>query len=123
QARITQLRAHLGLDRTVWEQYVIYLGQLLQGDFGESFRYSSRPVLPLVLERLPATLELTAAAMLIAIAISFPAGLISAINKNKWPDSGATLLATLGEAMPNFWLGIMLILLFAVNLQWLPVSG
>lgn len=123
QAQIDQLRTHLGLDKPVWEQYVIYVSQLVQGDFGLSFRYSNRPVLPLVLERLPATLELAAAAMVIAILISFPAGLVSALKKNRWPDTSATLLATLGEAMPNFWLGIMLILLFSVNLQWLPVSG
>lgn len=123
QEQITQLRTHLGLDKPIFQQYVHYLGQLLQGDFGESFRYSSRPVLPLVLERLPATLQLTAAAIGIAILISFPAGLIAALNRNRWPDTISTLLATLGEAMPNFWLGIMLILFFAVNLEWLPVSG
>src|SRR5690606_35246167 len=92
QAQIDQLRTHLGLDKPVWEQYVIYVSQLVQGDFGLSFRYSNRPVLPLVLERLPATLELAAAAMVIAILISFPAGLVSALKKNRWPDTSATLL-------------------------------
>jgi peptide/nickel transport system permease protein len=121
--QVAQLRSHLGLDKPLAQQYAIFLGQLLQGDFGSSLRYSNRPVLPLVLERLPATLELAGAAVLIAVLISFPAGLVSAVYRNRWPDTAATLVSVVGQAMPNFWLGIMLVLLFSVNLRWLPVSG
>lgn len=121
--QIEQLRTHLGLDRPIMEQYFIFLGQLLQGDFGESLRYTNQAVLPLVLERLPATLQLSSAALLIAVLISLPAGIIAALNKNRWPDTIATLFAILGEAMPGFWLGMMLILAFSVSLGWLPVSG
>lgn len=123
RAQIDQLRTHLGLDRPIMEQYFIFLGQLIQGDFGESLRYTNQAVLPLVLERLPATLQLSSAALLIAVLISLPAGIIAALNKNRWPDTLATLFAILGEAMPGFWLGMMLILAFSVSLGWLPVSG
>jgi peptide/nickel transport system permease protein len=121
--QVIQLRESLGLDRPLPEQYLIFLGNLLQGDFGQSIRYANQPVLPIVLERLPATLELTLGALLVAILISFPAGIIAATNRNRWQDYSATSFAILGEAMPNFWLGIMLILIFSVNLGWLPVSG
>lgn len=121
--QIAQLRESLGLDRPLPEQYLIFLGNLLRGDFGRSIRYGNQPVLPIVLERLPATLQLTLAAMLVAVAISLPAGIIAAVYRNRWPDYSATTFAILGEAMPNFWLGIMLILVFAVQLRWLPVSG
>lgn len=121
--QIETLRAHLGLDRPIHEQYVIFMGNLVQGDFGESIRYSRQPALPIVLERLPATLELAAAALAVAVLISFPAGVIAAIRRNRWQDYGATGFAILGQAMPNFWLGIMLILIFSVELRWFPVSG
>ncbi len=121
--QIAQLRASLGLDRPLPEQYLIFIGNLLQGDFGRSIRYGNQPILPIVLERLPATLELTLGALFVAILISFPAGIIAAVNRNRWQDYSATSFAILGEAMPNFWLGIMLILVFSVNLGWLPVSG
>jgi peptide/nickel transport system permease protein len=121
--QVMQLREALGLDRPLPEQYLILLGNLLRGDFGRSIRYANQPVLPIVLERLPATLELTLGALLVAIIISFPAGIIAAVNRNRWQDYSASSLAILGEAMPNFWLGIMLILVFSVNLGWLPVSG
>lgn len=121
--QIAQLRTSLGLDRPLPEQYLIFITNLLQGDFGRSIRYGNQPILPIVLERLPATLELTLGALLVAILISFPAGIIAATNRNRWQDYSATSFAILGEAMPNFWLGIMLILIFSVNLGWLPVSG
>jgi peptide/nickel transport system permease protein len=121
--QITQLREALGLDRSLPEQYLIYMRDLIRGDFGTSLRYSNQAALPIVLERLPATLQLTLAALLVAVVVSFPAGIIAATNRNRWPDAGATGFAVLGEAMPNFWLGIMLILVFGVQLGWLPVSG
>jgi peptide/nickel transport system permease protein len=121
--QVALLREALGLDSPLGEQYLRFLGDLLRGDLGTSLRYGNQPVLPIVLERLPATLQLTLAALTIAVAISLPAGVLSARYRNRWPDVGATGFSVLGEAMPNFWLGIMLILVFSVQLEWFPVSG
>lgn len=123
QEQIEQLRESLGLNRPILEQYVIFLGNLLQGDFGESIRYRGQAALPVVLERLPATLELAGAAIVVALVISLPLGILAAVKRKSLPDYSATSFAVLGQAMPNFWLGIMLILIFGVHLQWLPVSG
>lgn len=123
QFQIDALREALGLDQPITTQYAIYMRDLLRGDFGTSLRYSGQDALPIVLERLPATLQLTLAALLVAVVISFPLGIIAAVYRNRWPDMSATSFAVLGQAMPNFWLGIMMILLFAVILGWLPVSG
>lgn len=119
---IAEIRAAYGFDRPLPEQYLKQLRMMLRGDFGESFRFRS-PALPLVLEKLPATMELAAVSMLVALLIAIPAGLLSAIFQNSPLDLGVTTTSTLGRAMPNFWIGIMLILLFAVYLDWLPVSG
>lgn len=123
QEQVEQLRESLGLNRPIWEQYVIFLGNLLQGDFGDSIRYRGQAALPVVLERLPATLELAGASIVVALVISLPLGILAAVKRKRLPDYGATSFAVLGQAMPNFWLGIMLILIFGVQLQWLPVSG
>ena len=123
QEQVDQLRRSLGLDRPLWEQYAIFMGDLLQGDFGESLRYRNQDVLNVVLERLPATFELAAAAILVAILISLPGGVLAAVYRNRWPDHLSSVIAVLGRAMPNFWVGIMLILLFSVRYRWLPVSG
>lgn len=112
----------LGLDKPVLVQYGIFLENLVQGDFGKSFKYQE-PALPIILERLPATLELAAAAMFVAIIISIPLGILSATKRNSFLDLFVTGGSVLGKAMPNFWLGIMLILLFSVSLGMLPVSG
>ncbi|MCG7344243.1 ABC transporter permease [Sporosarcina sp. ACRSL] len=122
QEDIEQLTIALGLDQPFIVQYGKYMLGLVQGDFGKSFRYNT-DALPLVLERLPATLELAAAAMIIAIIIAIPLGVWSATKKNSSLDLLATGGAVIGKAMPNFWLGIMLILLFSVTLGWFPVSG
>jgi peptide/nickel transport system permease protein len=122
QEDIENLRAALGLDKHFLVQYGTYMMGLIQGDFGESFRYS-QSALPLVLERLPATIELAIAAMIVAVIISIPLGIWSATKQNSPLDLLATGGAVLGKAMPNFWLGIMLILLFSVTLKWFPVSG
>lgn len=119
---IAALEVALGLDQPFIIQYGKYMINLVQGDFGQSFKYNT-DALPLVLERLPATLELGAAALLLAIVIAIPLGVWSATKKNTSIDLFATGGAVLGKAMPNFWLGIMLILLFSVTLGWLPVSG
>lgn len=121
--QVQRLREHMGLDQSILVQYVYYLRDLLQGDFGRSVLYQNQPALPLVLQRLPATLELAAAALVVGVIVSLPAGIIAATQRNRWPDHVASLFAVLGQAMPNFWLGIMLILLVSVQLAWLPVSG
>ncbi|HNQ99436.1 MAG TPA: ABC transporter permease, partial [Trueperaceae bacterium] len=121
--QIAALRARLGLDQPLPLQYIYFLRDALHGDFGRSFIYQNQPALPLVIRRLPATAALGGAALLIGILISLPAGLIAARFRNRFPDTFASFYAVVGEAVPNFWLGIMLILLFAVNLRVLPVSG
>ena len=122
-AQISALRSKLGLDKPLYQQYAYYLGNLVQGDFGASIRYRNQDAFGLVIERLPATLELTGAALLIAVLLSLPTGIIAAVNRNRWPDQVATVFSVLGQAMPNFWVGIMLILVFAERLRWLPASG
>lgn len=121
-AEIAEVRAAYGFDRPLHEQYFKQLGLILRGDFGDSFRFREA-AMPLVLERLPATLQLSLAAMVIALVIAIPAGILSAIYQNSPLDLLVTTLSTLGRAMPNFWIGIMLILLVAVHLRWLPPSG
>lgn len=119
---VAEIRQRLGLDRPVHEQYVQYMGELLRGDFGTSYR-GNRPALSLVLERLPATLELTAVAMVLAAVIAIPIGVVSAVRPGSLVDSVARVVAVLGQSMPVFWLGILLIIVFAVNLGWLPAGG
>ncbi|MFK9090288.1 nickel ABC transporter permease [Bacillus salipaludis] len=116
------LREALGLNESFLYQYFHFLGDLFRGDFGTSFRYNQE-ALPLVLERLPATFELAAASMIVAIIIAIPLGIYSARKRNSFVDLFITGGSVLGKAMPNFWLGIMLILLLAVNYQIFPVSG
>lgn len=120
--QIAQMRHAYGFDRPVYVQYVEFLRGLLRGDFGTSFRYRTS-ALPLVLERLPKTLELALTAALVAWVVALPLGVIAAIRRNSVVDVVATTTSVLGRALPNFWLGIMLILFFAVDLRWLPVSG
>lgn len=116
------LREALGLNESFLSQYFHFLKDLVVGNFGTSFRYS-QDALPLVLERLPATFELAFASMLIATIIAIPLGIYSAKKRNSFLDLFITGGSVLGKAMPNFWLGIMFILLFAVNMPVFPVSG
>lgn len=116
------LRESLGFNEPLPVQYFTYLGNLVRGDFGDSFRYNT-DALGLILERLPATLELAIASMVIAVIISVPLGILSAVKRNSFFDLFITGGAVLGKAMPNFWLGIMLILLLSVTFQIFPVSG
>lgn len=118
----SELRAHLGLDRPVLAQYGSFMFGLARGDMGRSI-HSRRPVAELVGERFPATLALAAAATLAAICIALPLGLISAARPRSFLDRASLTGSLIGVALPNFWLGPMLILLFAVELRWLPVSG
>ncbi|HEY5868672.1 MAG TPA: ABC transporter permease [Candidatus Tectomicrobia bacterium] len=116
------LRKELGLDRTYVEQYVIFITKLAQGDFGKSFMYRI-PVFELYMQRLPASIQLAGAAMAISILLGIPLGIFAAVRVNTWLDSFCNVFGNLGLATPSFWLGIMLMLVFAVNLQWLPVQG
>lgn len=119
---LAALRHQLGLDRPLYVQYFRWVGGLLHGDFGHSFK-DNRPVLPTLLEKVPATGELTAAALVIAWTIAIPAGVLAAWRQRTPVDYSASALALLGLSIPSFWLGIMLIYLLAVHLRWLPASG
>ena len=122
QANIDELRFQLGLDQPVSVQYLRFLKGVFTLDFGRSFRYNE-PAIGIVLERLPATLQLALMAMLIGVVLGVPLGVASAVRRNSIFDSLASFVAFLGQAIPNFWLGIMFILFFAVELRWLPTSG
>ncbi len=117
-----RIRRQLGLDDPLVVQYGRFVGGALRGDFGRSVR-QAEPALGLVLERLPATLELTFAAMVIAVVVAVPAGLVAAARRGSAVDQGAMFVALIGQSVPNFWLGIMLLLLFAVTLNLLPPFG
>lgn len=116
------LRTALGLDRPLGEQYLNYLGRLAQLDLGVSFR-EQRPVGEMLAERIPATLELTLVALAIALLVAIPLGVLAAARRGGPLDGGAMGFALLGVAIPNFWLGPLLILVFSVWLGWTPVSG
>ncbi len=116
------LRKALGLDRSLAVQYLIFLKGLIRLDFGNSL-FIREPALGLVLERFPATLQLTAAGMAIALIISIPLGVIAAVKRYSFLDNLSTLFAVSGQAMPIFWFGLMLIILFSVKVHLLPASG
>lgn len=122
EEEVIATRAKLGFDRPIPEQYLSFLFRLVQGDFGTSLR-SRQPAIDLVMERLPATLELTFCAMLFSILLALPIGIISAIRRGTPLDSGIMLIAMVGQSMPSFWLGIMLLLFVGLQLRWLPISG
>lgn len=119
---VAEARRRLGLDRPLPEQYLSFLAGLARGDLGNSLA-NRVPALQLVLERLPATLELTFGALILSNLIAIPIGLISAIKRGTRVDGTFMLVAMLGQSMPGFWLGIMLILFFSVTLRVFPVSG
>lgn len=119
---VARLRAALGLDRPLLAQFFTFLANLARGDLGESLRYGM-PNFGLVVERLPATTELALVALLFALILAFPAGIMAALRPGSWIDYFGTLLALLGQAMPVFWLGLMLTLNFSVRLQWFPSFG
>ncbi len=122
QEEVAETRAKLGFDRPIHEQYLSYLGGLLRGDLGNSLR-TRTPAFALVMERMPATLELTIFAMMIATILAIPIGIISATRRGTSVDGGIMLFAMFGQSMPSFWLGIMLILVVGLSLRWLPISG
>ena len=119
---IAKFRQQMGFNDPFLVQYGRFLSGALRGDFGQSVRHGE-PAFALVMERMPATFELSGAALALALCLSIPAGIISAIRRNTLVDYIATVVALLGQSMPTFWLGIMLILLFSVQLNVLPSSG
>ncbi len=119
---IAKFRQHMGFNDPFFVQYGRFLSGALRGNFGQSVRHGE-PAFDLVMERMPATFELSGAALALALCLSIPAGIISAVRRNTLVDYIATVVALLGQSMPTFWLGIMLILLFSVQLNVLPSSG
>lgn len=122
QEQIEALRRAWGFDRPLWEQYLTFLGKAITGDFGNSVQFRI-PAMELVVDRLKWTYLLAGSAALIGITIAIPLGVLAAVKRNSPIDLLSTALATLGTAMPSFWLGLMLILLFSVNLRLLPAIG
>lgn len=118
-----EVRADLGLDRSILSQYGSYMGGVLRGDLGDSFWQPGKSTLSLVVERLPSTLILNTSAMFLALLIAVPLGTIAALHAGKLVDRVSTTVSLLGLSAPQFWLGFMLILIFGVNLQWFPTSG
>jgi peptide/nickel transport system permease protein len=119
---LAQIRAELRLDQPIWSQYLYWIGNVLQGDFGFSWRIRM-PVSDLILEKLPVTAQLASMAFIIAVLIGVPLGILSAVKKDTAWDWLANGIALFGISTPNFWLGIMMILFFSVQLGWLPPSG
>ncbi len=122
QSAVEELNRQLGLREPIAVQYWIFLRSVVRGDFGQSFQYRA-PALQVVVERLPATIHLTLAAMALTILAGVSLGILAAVRRGTGYDYASTVLAVLGQSLPNFWLGIMLILLFGVTLRWLPTSG
>lgn len=122
QEQVDELRRALGFEGPLYIQYLEFLRNALLGDFGESFRYR-RPAMDLVMEKLPWTYLLAGVSAVVALLIAIPLGVLSAVRRNSLIDLASTGMATLGAALPNFWIGIMLILVFSVQLRILPAFG
>ncbi len=121
--QIENLTKHLGLDRPYHIQYFTFLQNAVVGDFGESTKWKGNTAAEVVIQRLPATLQLGGLAVLISLVIAIPLGVLAAVKKNSIFDSMASIIALLGQSLPAFWLGIVLMWIFAVTLGWFPTSG
>ncbi|WP_372920911.1 ABC transporter permease [Roseovarius sp.] len=119
---IARAREALGFDRPLYVQYVSYVWNALQGDFGNSLSYR-QPAMDVVLQAMPATIELTFFSLVLAIGLSIPLGIYAALKRGKPADGGIMTFAMLGQSIPNFWMGIMMILFFGLYLRWFPISG
>ena len=122
QEEIETTRRALGFDRPLHVQYASFVGDLARGNFGQSLSYR-QPAMDIVLEALPATIELTIFSLVIALLLAIPLGVLAAINRGTAWDGSITTFAMLGQSIPNFWLGIMMILFFGLYLRWFPISG
>src|SRR5881397_1141729 len=119
---VNEFRQRLGFNDPMPVQYARFIASAVRGDFGESLRYR-QDAMGLVLERLPATLLLAGASLLLTLAVAVPLGVLSAVRRDRAVDHAGTVLTVLGQAIPGFWLGLMLIYVFAVQLRWLPTGG
>ena len=120
--QLEEIRQRLGLDQPIWKQYLYYLGRLAQGDLGRSI-VGDQPVADILLTRFPATLALTVTSLIIAVTVGMSLGFLAAYKRGTWVDAGSMVLAVIGVSMPHFWLGLLLLFLFALKLNWLPVAG
>lgn len=120
--QIEQIRQEMGLNKPLYVQFVIWIGKVVRGDLGESY-FLGRSVTSALIERLPATISLAVASLFIAVLIGVPAGIIAAINQNKFMDQAVMVMALIGVSVPSFWLGLTLMLVFSVNLRWFPSGG
>jgi len=120
--QIEEFRHEMGFDRPLPVQYFYFMSRAVRGDFGYSYHYRT-DAMQIVLERMPATLKLTFAALFVALIVSIPAGIYAALHQGKLSDMIVRMSVLLGQAVPGFWLALMLIIIFGVQLKWLPVSG
>jgi len=119
---IAAIRERFGLNLPLWQQYFYFIGNALQGDFGMSYRWEM-PALKLIMDRMPATIQLAGAALVFSLIISVPIGVLSAVYRGSWIDKIGRVIAMIGQAMPNFWVALLLILYFSIELGWFPAVG
>jgi peptide/nickel transport system permease protein len=122
QADVEAIREAYGLNRPLWVQYFDWLGRAVQGDFGTSYFFRDR-VANLIAARMPVTVTLGLVGLAIALVVSLPLGILAAVREGSWVDRAVGLVAMIGQAMPSFWLGLVLMIVFGLNLGWLPISG
>ena len=122
QREMAEITARLGLDKPLWEQYVLFVWNALHGDLGRSFVFNE-PALKLILQRMPATMELALTALVFSVVLGIPLGMLAGLKSESWVGRAIMAGSILGFSLPNFWVGLMLILLFAVQLRWLPSGG
>ena len=120
---LKNLEAHYGLDRSLWHQYVSYLGKIAHGDFGPSFKYSNRTVNEIIAEKLPVSLELGSLSLAVALVVGLSLGILAAVRRNTWMDYTASSFGMLGICVPTFVMGPLLVLYFGIHLGWVNASG